>query len=146
MMGKIRLSKEFNFEMAHALDGYDGFCNCIHGHSYHLIVTVIGEIIQIDQDKHQGMVLDFSLVKKIINTQIIAYFDHILLLNSNSPYLKGIHQHDRILVVDYQPTCENLLVDFVHRIEPFLPTHIKLHHLFLRETPSSYAEWYAEDN
>jgi 6-pyruvoyltetrahydropterin/6-carboxytetrahydropterin synthase len=44
-MAKIRLTKEFNFEMAHALWNYDGLCKNIHGHSYKLLVTVIGEAI-----------------------------------------------------------------------------------------------------
>lgn len=145
-MSKIRLSKEFGFEMAHALDEYEGPCRHIHGHSYTLIVTILGMINTVNSDQDQGMVIDFSVIKKIINTHIITHFDHTLVLNSKSSYLKEIQNQDRLIKVDYQPTCENLLVDFVHRIEPFLPEHIKLHHIFLRETPSSYAEWYAEDN
>ena len=39
-MAVIRLTKEFSFEAAHALDGYDGPCREIHGHSYRLFVTV----------------------------------------------------------------------------------------------------------
>ena len=35
----IRLTKEFTFEAAHALEGYDGLCREIHGHSYRLFVT-----------------------------------------------------------------------------------------------------------
>ena len=41
-MTTIRLTKEFSFEAAHALDGYDGPCREIHGHSYRLFVTVKG--------------------------------------------------------------------------------------------------------
>lgn len=41
-MTVIRLTKEFSFEAAHALDGYDGPCREIHGHSYRLFVTVKG--------------------------------------------------------------------------------------------------------
>ena len=39
-MTVIRLTKEFSFEAAHALDGYDGPCREIHGHSYRLFMTV----------------------------------------------------------------------------------------------------------
>ena len=39
----IRITKEFDFEAAHALDGYEGKCRDIHGHSYHLKITLIGE-------------------------------------------------------------------------------------------------------
>ena len=40
---KLRLTKAFGFEMAHALTGYDGKCCNIHGHSYKLFVTIEGE-------------------------------------------------------------------------------------------------------
>ncbi|MBO7282473.1 MAG: 6-carboxytetrahydropterin synthase, partial [Alistipes sp.] len=39
-MSVIRLTKEFTFEAAHMLEGYDGLCREIHGHSYRLFVTV----------------------------------------------------------------------------------------------------------
>ena len=41
-MSYIRVTKEFSFEMAHVLEGYDGPCREIHGHSYRLFVTVAG--------------------------------------------------------------------------------------------------------
>ena len=44
-MGKIRVTKEFDFEMAHALWNYDGACRNIHGHSYRLFVTIIGTLL-----------------------------------------------------------------------------------------------------
>jgi len=48
--------------------------------------------------------------------------------------------------VEYQPTSENLIIDFAARIQAALPAHVKLHHLKLWETVTSYTEWYAEDN
>ena len=42
-MSVIRLTKEFTFEAAHMLEGYDGLCREIHGHSYRLFVTIKGE-------------------------------------------------------------------------------------------------------
>ena len=38
----IRITKKFDFEAGHALYGYDGKCKNLHGHSYKLLVTVIG--------------------------------------------------------------------------------------------------------
>jgi 6-pyruvoyltetrahydropterin/6-carboxytetrahydropterin synthase len=52
----------------------------------------------------------------------------------------------RTILVDYQPTSENMLIDFVARLKNRIPVNVKLHHLLLRETVTSYAEWYAEDN
>ena len=49
-------------------------------------------------------------------------------------------------IVDYQPTCENMVIDFVGKLQKYLPKHLKLFSLKLHETATSYAEWYAEDN
>ena len=50
---------------------------------------------------------------------------------------------DRFELVDYQPTCENMLLDFVKRIQPRLSNGVTLHSLKLNETANSFAEWFA---
>lgn len=147
-MAKIRLTKEFHFEMAHVLDGYDGPCRNVHGHSFRLEVTVIGEPITDDNSPKQGMVMDFRDLKAIVNKQVIDRFDHVLLVSRNSELAqKGkILNLQKIVEVDYQPTCENLLSHIAQLIAPELPPSVKLHHLKLNETASSFAEWYASDN
>ena len=79
-MGRIRVSKEFNFEMAHALWNYDGACKNIHGHSYRLFVTILGSPISDPTDPKFGMVLDFKDLKKLVKGPIVDYFDHALVL------------------------------------------------------------------
>jgi 6-pyruvoyltetrahydropterin/6-carboxytetrahydropterin synthase len=148
-MAKIRLTKEFRFESAHVLLGYDGPCRNIHGHSYRMAVTVIGQPIADDLSPKNGMVMDFGLLKKIVNEAIVNPFDHALIINDKSP---GIADGDwnkvsqKLIIVPYQPSCENMLIDFADRIINKLPDTAKLHHIRLDETPNSYAEWYAEDN
>jgi len=66
-MSIIRITKEFQFEMAHALLGYDGPCKNIHGHSYQLKVTVKGVVKENTSDSDEGMVIDFGVIKKIVN-------------------------------------------------------------------------------
>ena len=148
-MAKIRVTKEFNFEIAHALWNYDGPCANIHGHSYRMFVTVIGEPIDDDQDKKNGMVIDFGDLKKIVNEQIVHPMDHAFVLNRKA--YQSLNCDDNQMfrkqhVVDYQPTCENMVIDFVERIKKQLPSHLKLFSLKLHETATSFAEWYAEDN
>ncbi len=149
-MAKIRLTKEFSFEAAHALQGYDGACRHIHGHSYRLFVTVMGEPNGDVNSPKYGMVLDFGELKRIVNEQIVDRLDHALVLAHNSvtegvvKSLKGVY--DNILLCDYQPTCENMLVEFADRISQQLPQGVELHSLKLHETEKSYAEWFAADN
>jgi 6-pyruvoyltetrahydropterin/6-carboxytetrahydropterin synthase len=95
------------------------------------------------------MVIDFTDFKKIIVDNIIQVFDHSLVLNSNSPHggLNEIRENfEKINYVPYQPSCENLLIDFFDRINSKFADDIKINNIKLEETPTSYAEWFAEDN
>ncbi len=148
-MNHIRVTKEFRFEAAHALKGYDGPCKNVHGHSYELSVTVIGTPITDRQSTKLGMVMDFGDLKKIIKKQIVDPFDHALLLNTELPLSelqKSGEPFTNVVLLPYQPTSENFLLDFAKRIREFLPTGVLLYSLRLRETSNSYAEWFAIDN
>ncbi len=148
-MKKIRITKHFDFESAHALYGYDGKCKNIHGHSYHLYVTVIGEPIDDGENPKNGMVMDFGDLKRIVKKEIVDVFDHAVVFNGNSPHKElGNTIKDnahRIILVPYQPTSENMLFDFADRIKALLPKEVSLHSLKLNETANSYAEWFASD-
>ncbi len=148
-MSVIRLTKEFKFEMAHALSGYDGPCRHIHGHSYELLVTVTGRPVQDPGSPIYGMVMDFKELKQIVRSRIVDEFDHSLVLyKATAPEeISSLGELvGRLKLVDYQPSSENLLSDFAGRLIGALPDGINLHSLKLRETVTSYAEWYAEDN
>jgi len=145
----IRLTKEFRFEAAHALLQYDGLCKNIHGHSYILRVTIKGTPITDTQNPKLGMVMDFSDLKKIVKEEVVDQFDHSIILNKKAsvPAIDQItDMFDRIHTLDYQPTCENMVVDFAQRIQAKLPTEVQLFSVQLYETATSFAEWYAEDN
>ncbi len=147
-MNIIRLTKEFNFEMAHALFGYDGACKNIHGHSYKLSVTIKGQPIVDSKNPKMGMVMDFTELKSIVKP-IIEELDHATMINANTPHKKLVEKNmlfEKLVLVNYQPTCENILIDMAEYIQLRLPENILLHHLKLQETPSSFAEWFAEDN
>jgi len=148
-MSNIRITKHFDFETAHALYGYDGKCKNIHGHSYQLYVTVIGKPIDDLNHVKNGMVLDFGDLKKIVKTEIVDVFDHATVLNKNSPHKEladKIKPHSpKVILVDYQPTSENMIVDFAKKIDAKLPSTVALHSLKLYETNNSYAEWFASD-
>lgn len=146
-MSVIRLTKEFHFDMAHALLGYEGKCKNIHGHSYELKVTLIGKVKNGSLDSDEGMLIDFGVLKEIVNRKIIKPFDHALVLNDRMEINKKLGEgFEQLFFVPFQPTCENLLAHFAELITSELPDGCSLHHLFLRETATSYAEWWAEDN
>ncbi|GAA3518866.1 6-carboxytetrahydropterin synthase [Aquimarina addita] len=149
-MSKIRITKQFSFETGHALYGYDGKCKNVHGHSYKLSVTVIGSPITDTSHVKLGMVIDFGDLKKIVKEDIEDVFDHATVFNKNTPHVELAmelkNRGHNVILVDYQPTSENMVIDFAKKISARLPANIVLHSLKLQETETSFAEWYASDN
>ncbi|MBE6202933.1 MAG: 6-carboxytetrahydropterin synthase [Rikenellaceae bacterium] len=149
-MSVIRLTKEFTFEAAHMLEGYDGLCREIHGHSYRLFVTVKGEPQSDPNSPKLGMVMDFGVLKRIVNEQIVDRLDHSLMMRNTLAAEDTVAalgaRFTRVVLTEYQPTCENMLADFAERLLGALPDDIELHSLRLHETATSFAEWYASDN
>ena len=149
-MSVIRLTKEFTFEAAHMLEGYDGLCREIHGHSYRLFVTVKGEPQSDPNSPKLGMVMDFGVLKRIVNEQIVDRLDHSLMMRNTLAAEDTVAalgaRFTRVVLTKYQPTCENMLADFAERLLGALPDDIELHSLRLHETATSFAEWYASDN
>jgi len=135
--------------MAHALYGYDGPCKNIHGHTYHLSITLIGKPIEDIKKAKLGMVIDFGDLKDIVHKHIIQVFDHALVLNQEAPYSKSeviSNEFEKVILVPFQPTCENLLLDFVDRLSDKFNILTPIFSIRLEETPTSYAEWFLEDN
>ena len=149
MDNKVRVTKQFKFETGHAIYGYDGLCKNVHGHSFKLDVTIIGQPITDPDHVKNGMVIDFGDLKTIVNKEIVQPFDHATVLNVKSPHKEIADEMEsrghKILRVSYQPTCEMMIIDFALKLKAKLPNHLKLYSLKLRETETAFAEWYADD-
>ena len=130
--------------MAHALLEHDGDCRNIHGHSYRLHVTVSGRPMHEPGHPKDGMVVDFKQLKLLIKEKILQLYDHALVLNDQTSdkvttTLQEVSQ--KIILLPFQPTCENLVLDFVHRIQNELPEGVELAKIRLYETATSYVDW-----
>ena len=147
-MPRIRVTKILEFDTAHALHNYDGLCSNIHGHTYKLHVTVIGEPIADTNSPKYGMVVDFGVLKNKIKENLVDKFDHSLIVSRDESgnFTNGNPIFRRIHVVDFQPTAENIVAHFADLIKPLLPDGVELFSLRLYETSTSFAEWYASDN
>jgi 6-pyruvoyltetrahydropterin/6-carboxytetrahydropterin synthase len=149
MAQNIRVTREFTFEMSHVLRNYDGPCRNVHGHSYRLFVTVTGTPIGDGNNPKYGMVIDFTQLKEIVLKKIVNVFDHSVVVSSDYDIDKMemmTKTFGNTVVVNYQPTCENLVSDFAVRLKGEFPSGISLHSLKLYETARSFAEWFASDN
>ncbi|MDR1739626.1 MAG: 6-carboxytetrahydropterin synthase [Bacteroidales bacterium] len=142
----IYITKIFSFEAAHALKDYKGACANIHGHSYRLEVSIapcIGSVA-IDDD---GMIWDFNNLKKVVQETLLNRFDHSLLLNSSNDTslletLKG--QFEKVLLLPFQPTSENLVQHFASMLKAALPERLRLKRMILYETATSFVTYEEE--
>lgn len=142
----ISVTKIFNFEMAHALYGYEGPCASIHGHSYILHVTVKSAKKNENELILPGFIIDFKELKEIVNSKVIARLDHKLVLSGE--YLNSLmsgSSFKNLFEFQMEPTAENLLLFISKELIASLPEHVHLHSLKLFETGSSYAEWVNDD-
>ena len=145
---KIRISKLFTLEMGHALLGHDGQCRNIHGHSYKLYVVLRGEPLDSPGHPKDGMLMDFTDLKELVREKILDHFDHALVLNQSTGFeVQKVLQDnfEKVVLLPFQPTCENLLLHFVDLIIKDLPPSLELYGVRLDETATAYAEWSMED-
>lgn len=71
---KYLITKEISFDAAHKLFWYKGKCANLHGHSW--IVKVTLEYDKLNQD---GITVDFTELKKILEREIVNPLDHTYL-------------------------------------------------------------------
>lgn len=115
----IKITKIFTFDSAHKLDDYDGKCKHLHGHTYRMEVTVKGAVAS------NGMVFDFSRLKKVVEEHVVNKLDH--------KYLNE--------VFDFNPTSENIAVWIFEQIElNFKEECCSLAAIRLWETATSFVE------
>lgn len=121
---KTTITRRFSFDSAHYLPGHEGKCQNLHGHTYILEVTVGRESL-IEGGSSEGMVIDFSDLKSIVNKLVVDPLDHQC-LNELLPY---------------RPTAENMVNHFFDVLEPVLKGFdVELIRLRLWESSDSYAE------
>ena len=91
--------------------------------------------------------MDFNFLKKIVKPEIIDKYDHSFVINANSPHANvDLSSFEKVFLLPYQPTSENLVEDFANKIKAKLPEGIQLYKVVLSETATSFAEWNYKDN
>lgn len=128
--------------MAHAICGYPGKCNNLHGHSYELHVTVASPDTTDEYLPKPGFIMDFKELKRIVNEIVINKLDHNIVLSQDYIALHAsITTAPNIYVWQHEPTAENILVYIKTNLQQMLPAGVQLVKLKLYETADSYAEW-----
>jgi 6-pyruvoyltetrahydropterin/6-carboxytetrahydropterin synthase len=75
----FEVSVEYSFAAGHALRGYKGKCENVHGHNYKVRVTVEGEKLN-----SIGLLMDFSELRAALK-ELAERFDHHF-LNEVEPF------------------------------------------------------------
>ena len=140
----MKISKIFTFDASHMLDGHDGKCQNLHGHTYQLEVTVAS--ILISEGAKAGMVMDFANLKTWVKQTILEPFDHAFLYHGNNEresqiaaLLEGWQM--KTLRLNQRTTAEYLAIEMYHRLQA---VGVPVCRIKLWETPTSYAEYEGE--
>lgn len=136
----ILVRKHVTTETAHRLIDYVGKCSRIHGHSYKWEVAVAAPV------QLNGISMDFSFLKRILNEQVVLPFDHMLILHRDDPIApKLTWADDGCVVVPYNPTAENMAKDVGERIAALIgkdpSLKAELVSITVWETENSYAKY-----
>jgi 6-pyruvoyltetrahydropterin/6-carboxytetrahydropterin synthase len=122
---RLIITKRFSFEASHVLDHHDGKCARLHGHSYKLEISLIGDVQGVDAaNPSSGMVLDFADVTRHVKPFVDEYLDHRHLNDS--------------LPIEYT-TAEMILRWIVDNLFEWFG--VMLYEVTLWETETSSATW-----
>lgn len=124
----FELEKEFTFEAAHMLPDHDGKCARLHGHSWKGRVCVASDHVIVGSHK-DGMVMDYSDLKKILAPMVEEYLDH--------------HYLNHTLPI-WPTTSENVARFVFNYIKPQLPGNVELLYVEIDETCTSRCRYYGK--
>ncbi len=134
----VRVGKRFTFDAAHQLIGHTGKCANVHGHTYTLEVVLEGEPISAEQPSDEGFVMDFGNLKRIVNEQVVDFFDHAFLAKGNEPILEALYASgSKIALIGARTTAENLVFFICHKLKQ---AGLPIYSATLWETQTAFAQ------
>lgn len=143
----LTVTKEFTFDAAHLLDGHEGLCKNLHGHTYRLLVTAKAR----KGSESRDMVCDFKDLKTMTHHLVLDQMDHAVLINteSNDPFeqelLQLCRKHGKkVHEAPVRLTAENMAEFMWNYMNSYLATNnadYEIEKIRLYETPTSYAEY-----
>ncbi len=143
----MQITRRLEFDAGHRIPNHNSQCKHLHGHRYALEVTLSGDIITQEGLSEQGMVMDFSDVKRIAKEQVVDAWDHAFLVYRGDKvvldFLNTLAEH-KTVILEVVPTAENLAqVAFDLLAQAYRDTynnHLTLQRVRLYETPNNWAD------
>lgn len=143
----MQITRRLEFDAGHRIPNHASQCRHLHGHRYAIEITLSGEVITVEGVSEQGMVMDYSEVKRIAKEQLVDQWDHAFLVYRNDQTVLGFLQTlpgHKTVVLDVPPTAENLAtVAFGILSQAYRDTygnHLQLERVRIYETPNNWAD------
>lgn len=159
------MTKEISIEYGHRVPNHQSKCRNIHGHSGLVRVHVEGTLVNIGGVPDEGMVIDFSDIKKLLMEEVDELFDHAFITcMQDAPLLASIlgdktavkvidmvrrygfvsvadqnEFYGKLVVLDCIPTAENLARVIFEKLNAQLMTGAKVVKVEFWETKTSCA-------
>lgn len=143
----MQITRRLEFDAGHRIPSHTSQCRHLHGHRYAIEITLSGEIITTDGVSEQGMIMDYSEVKRIAKEQLVDAWDHAFLVYQNDQavldFLNSLPNH-KTVVLEVPPTAENLamlafkLLDSAYRHS--YGNNLQLERVRIYETPNNWAD------
>src|SRR5665648_397601 len=141
------ITRRLEFDAGHRISSHNSQCRHLHGHRYVIEITLSGNIITDEGVTEQGMVMDFSEVKRIAKTVLVDKWDHAFLVYSGDTpvlqFLQSLEDH-KTVIFDSQPTAENLVLTAFRILnEAYQDSYgnlLQLEQVRLFETPNCWAD------
>ncbi len=110
-MPPMQITRRLEFDAGHRIPNHNSQCKHLHGHRYAIEITLSGDIITRHGVSEEGMVMDFSDVKRIAKELLVDAWDHAFLVYRGDrvvlDFLATLPGH-KTVVLDVIPTAENL--------------------------------------
>jgi 6-pyruvoyltetrahydropterin/6-carboxytetrahydropterin synthase len=141
------ITRRLEFDAGHRIPDHQSQCRHLHGHRYAIEITLSGDVIEKDGDAANGMVMDFSQVKKLAQEHLVAQWDHAFLVYAGDKaivdFLASLPGH-KTVILDRVPTAENLARIAFRTLDPVYRdtygNHLRLNRVRLYETPNCWAD------
>jgi 6-pyruvoyltetrahydropterin/6-carboxytetrahydropterin synthase len=143
----MQITTRLEFDAGHRIPDHKSQCRNLHGHRYALEITLSGDIINQEKTSENGMVMDFSDVKRIARESVVDVWDHAFLVYKDDKtvldFLNSLPNHKTVIFPNV-PTAENMAFEafriLKNQYKDTYGNHLKLERVRLFETPNSWAD------
>jgi 6-pyruvoyltetrahydropterin/6-carboxytetrahydropterin synthase len=143
----MQITTRLEFDAGHRIPNHKSQCRNLHGHRYVLEITLSGDIISQKEASENGMVMDFSDVKKIARESVVDVWDHAFLVFKEDKavldFLNSLPNHKTVIFPSV-PTAENMAAEAFkilrNQYKDTYGNHLTLERVRLFETPNNWAD------